>query len=223
MNKKEKTTGIITFLIVLLSASPCNNDDSENHMLIDSADVYAKNFITKYVVPNEVEVGIDNSICYFRFNGKEISQGMKAYDTLSKTYNDTAYNSTRPIEGISALSTNLDSLTIYSDSDFNEAYKAGENLNKLVTVEIKSFGPYVLSNYSSEYHYLIHNNTVKKKYLDLTKEDRTLMAPGQTSIIYFTTLPTLSQVHNMTFTFYFANGTVLSATQQMDFSKIKRP
>ena len=214
-----------TICTSVLFASCDDKDDNSGDFLRGTS----ANFITDYVLPQRVEVstlgyGENNEVLsLLEFGGDTLRNISKAPDylNLARQYGDTAYNDNVAMNGNYALSQRIDSVRIVSDVDYDASHKSGVDLSGVCSIKFESYGNFVLSKYNDgNYSGYLHEENVHEKINNLTDWQRSLVRPYFIRIIY-DSLPTLSQVHNMTFTFYFEGGTVLSATQQMDFGKVK--
>lgn len=161
-----------------------------------------------------------------------VSEGedKEIFDSLSAKYGDADYENT-----ISRFWDDEDSwffkkyafdytptsISIVSDSDFNEEYKAGEELNDLISMTFNDYHHFIESGYTT-----FERKTIPLR--DLTPDDMVLLfvtnAPFWTStvlIFTFDTYPTLSQEHTFTFTFDSETDGTFSKTVTVDFSSVE--
>ena len=221
--------GIIIGAFMCSYISSCSDDEEDaiNSTWLTSGP--SKNFITGYCLVDSISVDPvniapeHNSVCTsVRFYGESISQSddSERFSALANFYSDTSYNRRVAISGNMAVAWRIDSISVNSDMDYDSRHMAGTELNDVFQISLVTYGNFILGNYKDKESDYSHIEEVEKPYSKITPEDFTLLKKFPVRF-YFTTLPTLSQVHNMTFTFYFEGGTVLSATQQMDFGKVK--
>lgn len=181
-----------------------------------------------------------------------IGDRKEKYNYLCQKHHDLSYNGYRSIGGsldhtsVTYGDCDFLEITVTSDKDFDAAHPIGANLSDIVRFMSWSPYKYILSGYSSYYHY---DNTdvseafdtlmriyINEKYFDnateatcypvdklikdLTTEDLILLGhddPFLLGLLYFEKTPDVEGEYNITVSMKKDDGTVLSETIAMTF------
>lgn len=238
MKKKTKTViaSIVGFiLIVVASCDMFYNTDSPSFIQwyylssdkidIKSSILYEEPIIHLAVYPSHPET----SSRYVSFE----SEGEDAviYQQLCEKYGDIDYNGTllRMVDETEIVDNySVDympkSITVISDSDFNEDYKAGDVLNDIIEISYLDIDNFIKSGYTKNSNGRDSISFLTIVLNDLKLDDMDLLfytgsAGGGLPYFTFPTQPTLSRIHTFTLTLESDNEEPLIREITIDFDQ----
>lgn len=228
-----KRTLFYTTLLFAAFLTSCEIEDGSD------SSYYSKNYIDEYVIPDTLiaadlkkdKVYGESVYCQLiRIEGihalgpnsglttitkEEEEKRHHMFDSIASFYGDTCFNDYISMDGTRVFSQYIDSMIVTSDMDFDASHPAGSNLADLLKVLVYSLGDYIMNGYNVTPPHSL-SAPLYQKWIEMEETDKMLWcADGCFSLCF--PKPTLSRVHNMTYTFMMKDGPTLSATKQIVF------
>lgn len=211
MGRKIRNFVVLSFLFLLVGS--CGEGDGYGETF------FSKSFVTQYCIPDSIEyTGIATDDDYKFSVGLKIrghyyiaekvphqfedwEERERLFDSIMVRYGDTTYNREVYIEGNRALAMSVNSISVFSDADYDEKHLAGSDLSDIVLFDGTVFGPYVLNKYPSDryrQYYDDHDYQIKKLLTNFRPEDYHLWKDYGFSLEF--PQPSLSKQHHITIT-----------------------
>lgn len=240
--KKILLIAISSIVLINISCSSDNDDEQAKR--------YSKNFIAGYVdnvksfYITDISEGVDVSHNILRYQcqlrcdtATDVSEyhNIERFKELARYYKDTSYNNLISMGSPRCLSEPLLSISVISDTKYDDAHPAGIPLDDIV--RLRAFSPFKFIQsaytdffYPSEddiYNGNVLIDNIKTEYFPINKQlneldenDLILLCAEWSSdgicLIFPKELP-VNKEHNITVTVKFKNGKILTTTGKIVF------
>jgi hypothetical protein len=198
-------------------------------------DVFTRSYVMEYYKPTGIKLSVrqySNTKNYLIFyfspssyvGGYTDEAGTKErelYDALCEKNGDMTFNRKVFISDVSRppayMSTNMVSIDVVSNADFDEQHPAGTSLADIISLYGDTAKPYIDSGYT-EYKGLNYY-PIRKILSEITPDDLILFGDGRFTSVYlhFDSQPTLSKEHTFTLTVIDDEGTTMSDSIEKTF------
>ena len=213
---------IIKTLLLIFStilAISCNREEEPEPSW------YSNHAIQKYIIPDSINIicwkfiGNDTILVGFNLDGEIVLSGVEPngsgkehpmYNYFVNKYHDTTWWG-KTSDLACAIAYPIENISIITDKDYDENHHAGDDLNDVLVVGIKSWREFVLNDYPKN---IEHCQYVYKPFKDFSKNEKSLWYGG---IGFYLPKPTLTQNFNLTITLTFDEGGSISATKHIEF------
>lgn len=198
--------------------------------------LHVKDFAFEYI-PEQAKLRV-TAVCDYNdpntlYQHSKLAAQREKFQQLSIKHNDTSWNQwiyeseERSGTFATVLKHDYSSITITSDTDYDELHPAGTPLDDIVGFQGYSYKPFFDSGYKWLGYYPDGNaTTIEKTLNELTNEDMTALAKRARNdsmqhpydfAFNFLSLPTASKVHNLKIKFTSDTGSEFAYYTTVDF------
>lgn len=219
----------IVISILMLSFFSCKEDPQS----LPEPSWKSNHLINCYIIPDSLEILNQNSDYYYaEYNALKLAfliSGEKAYfgevlenpepahvlfDSISNLNHDTGWYGTSGYFN-PAVAYPVKNISIVSDHDFDSMHPAGSELIDIATIEVGTWGVFVLNGYPYGEEHLVYTN---KAFANFSNGEKSLWYHGSNGI--WLPIPTISNHHIFTITITFEGEKKISNTIEVNLSSI---
>lgn len=239
--KKSFLSLALLVVIVLLSGCPSDKGLAP-HQIPPGEKIRSNSFISQYTTFDSIDIRciyrLDSFSIYFwpefswpyltDYNIFSQGEGAQEFDKLAAKHNDTTYKGlirylVQPryimFENHSTI-VDIESISVTSTEDWDEAHPAGTQLNDLITYAAAPIQQFINSNYDKEkYLSSPYGNVYRRNLAEMTGPKDFYLALAKGIILEFGTVPQTERVQHFTVTLTFDDGTVITKNTAFYFGK----